>query len=419
LNLYEKTYIVDGFSDLVYHYAKASRCKSFNEELNKYYEKNRKLYRNEKLFGRNRVKIIFPKYKMNKKDNKMKKSFILCGILVSLFSLTMTTIGAPEYIYKTPVPMQNNIRVTNPDTLIMSGGGAKGVAYTGVLKYLEEQNKLDNIKNYAGASAGAIFSLIFYLGYNYEETQEVLNDLKWSDLIDANVPLLEIMNNPEMLKRPLIAISMLSSIAFDFGLVKGKEIDKLLRELIYKKGYTNSPKGKISFKELKEKIKEKTDRDIDLYIVACSMNYRSTAILSAETAPNMDVVDAIHASMSIPIVFVPFEHNGDYLVDGGTTYNYPIEYFDRLGKETLGFLLDPKDDYFNPEHHDNDNIIQHFGNLLDLLINNVSPRIMNNEYRTVFIDSGLDTLSFDMTKEQEQEAVQRGYDATREYFELI
>ena len=185
-----------------------------------------------------------------------------------------------------------------------------------------------------------------------------------------------------------------------------------------------SESGRITFAELKKKLAEGKEKgqERDLIIVAYSTSYNKTCFLSADTTPDMDVVEAVRASMAIPIAFTPVIRTTagkkDYLVDGGTTYNYPIEYFDTIGAKSLGFVLSPASDYYSPDYTK----ITCFYDLVKRvalgLYGNVMPRMANNAYRTVFIDTpSVGMLSFDMTAEARKEAMEQGYTATMGYFE--
>lgn len=74
--------------------------------------------------------------------------------------------------------------------LVFQGGGGKGVAYSGVLKALEEKGLLplipgeeNGIKGIAGTSAGAITALLVALGYNSKEIND--NFLTKPEIFDA------------------------------------------------------------------------------------------------------------------------------------------------------------------------------------------------------------------------------------------
>jgi NTE family protein len=69
--------------------------------------------------------------------------------------------------------------------LVLSGGGAKGAAHIGVLKYLEEAGiPIDYI---AGTSMGSIVGGMYALGYSSEEILEVISSVDWDRLISNEV----------------------------------------------------------------------------------------------------------------------------------------------------------------------------------------------------------------------------------------
>ena len=53
--------------------------------------------------------------------------------------------------------------------LVLSGGGIKGLIYIGIFKYFEEINIMKNIDTFVGASAGALFSVLYSIGYTSKQ----------------------------------------------------------------------------------------------------------------------------------------------------------------------------------------------------------------------------------------------------------
>ena len=354
---------------------------------------------------------------------------IITVFMVVCFSclLATTSFAREQYPYYLSVPSKPKAvesKVLNPDTLIFSGGGASGVAYAGVLRYLEDNGKLKNVKRYMGASAGAIFSFIFYLGITADETDVIIEGIDWPSLLECkdNIPLLKIIDDFFSFTTLKYSHAIFKALRNYYGLSDGKNIEKMLRSIIMKRRLSKD--GKITFAELKKQISKLEGKEKDLYVVAFSTSYNKTCFLSAETTPDMDVVDAIRASMAIPFVYTPVIYSGsgknDYLVDGGTTYNYPIEYFDTIGAKSLGFVLYSADEYFAPKYKKITKFNDQFIRVLLGLYGNVMPRMANNVYRTVFVDTpNVGTLSFDMTPAQRKEAMQQGYTAAQSYFESL
>ena len=370
-----------------------------------------------------------------------KRLIISMSIIIGLIVTTATGLTAattkPSYVYSPEILYTAKPKVQNPDTIICSGGGAKGVAYAGSLKYLSESGKLKNVSRFMGASAGAIFSLLYYIGLTPDEADEIIAKINWPSLLNSNVELLDIVKNPWRLLRHGNMYKLAWDLLSDCGLSDGEEIEDLLRQILEDKGYIDHG-DKISFSQLKSKVEDRIPNDApikskDLYVVACSLVYGTTVVLSAETTPNMDVVTAIRASMAIPFVYTPvcvdqyqnrqtkMKGAYDVFVDGGTTYNYPIDYFDSQNAKTLGFVLEDKDVRLNPERKDiegHGRLFDYAGAVVGVIMDNVGPTIDVNSYRTIFIDTApISTLTFDMTTEQRNNAINKAYSATKEYFE--
>ena len=69
--------------------------------------------------------------------------------------------------------------------LVLSGGGAKGAAHIGVLKYLEEAGiPIDYI---AGTSMGSIVGGMYALGYSSDEILDIISSVDWDRLISNQV----------------------------------------------------------------------------------------------------------------------------------------------------------------------------------------------------------------------------------------
>ena len=69
--------------------------------------------------------------------------------------------------------------------LVLSGGGAKGAAHIGVLKYIEEAGiPVDYI---AGTSMGSIIGGMYAIGYSSDEILEIISSVDWDRLISDQV----------------------------------------------------------------------------------------------------------------------------------------------------------------------------------------------------------------------------------------
>ena len=66
--------------------------------------------------------------------------------------------------------------------LVFSGGGTKGIAYVGVLKYLEENNLLKHVDTIVGTSVGAVVALLIAIGYTSDQLFKIIENVNFNDL---------------------------------------------------------------------------------------------------------------------------------------------------------------------------------------------------------------------------------------------
>lgn len=336
----------------------------------------------------------------------------------------------PDYL-KWGSRLDNNMAIVDhPDTLVFSGGGAKGVAYAGVLKYFEENGTLNEVKRYIGTSAGSIICSFMSVGQYYEENKkpgdpefsklvyDIIMDTDLFSFVDNSV-LREIIqeNNFDLLtKRPLTTMPPLAeALDTQYALCSGDTITSFFEKSFERIGLDKD----ITLNEHYKKTGK------HLVLVSCSLSYRRTAYFDYKTAPNMKLVDAIRASMAVPYVFKPVKYNNDFFIDGGVANNYPIDYFDFYFSEKhkfpkiLGFMLFGEEEMLRPEWEVVDDPLKYALAIIKaVMINTGRSLFEKNIHRTVFIDCGkIDIMSFNMTQKQKTEIINAGYIATKKYFD--
>lgn len=302
-------------------------------------------------------------------------------------------------------------KVTAPESLVFSGGGIKGLAYVGVINALEEKQLFQNVKRFAGASAGAITAALLAIGMNAEELDKQMSSVDFSTFLkksNVNIEALVDKTSELLLTGPAVIIDEITNR----GLCDGSVFVEWLTSMFKLKGFDEA----TTFAELYEKTGN------ELIIVLCYANCSKTVLAchtSAETS-NMPVITAVRGSMSIPLVFEPLIWNNNVYLDGGTMYNYPIEVFDENPSpdKTLGFILSTKSSVLTPPRKEDTGILSHLACIYDAIMN-VSYEYcfrMENHHRTVFIDpSGIGTLDFKLTEDQKKALKDNGYKATIDY----
>ena len=309
--------------------------------------------------------------------------------------------GLLEYKNKVYTPEQI-------DSLVFSGGGAKGLAYAGVVDELGQRGILTGIKRVAGASAGAIIAMVFGLGYNPGEIIEIIESTNFAKFLDCKggVDLNAVLQNP--LKHPIGVAYLGERLIATGALCDGLVAREFLTKLIENKKLSKN----INFKELYELT------GIELNIVCCDVSRKQTIIHNHKNSPKLSVLDAVHTSMSIPLIFKPVDlyHDGTTGVDGGTTDNYPLD----AVPNPLGFILTTKEDVMKTRFTNIRWAFDYIIAMIEMLgasHNNEIFSKQENIDRTIFIDTlGIGALDFNMTSEQITELIESGRKSVRDYF---
>jgi len=169
--------------------------------------------------------------------------------------------------------------------LALGSGAARGLAHIGVLKTLEKhQIPIDVI---AGTSMGAFIGGAYASGIKVEVMEEIVVNIDWK----------------------LTAKMLAPTISFS-GFVEGKRINDFLRNV----------------------IGDRNIEDLDIRF-ACV----ATDILSGEEImiEKGSLVEAIRASISIPVIFTPVSQEGRFLVDGGIVNPVPVDLARRIGADLV------------------------------------------------------------------------------------
>ena len=188
--------------------------------------------------------------------------------------------------------------------LILSGGGAKGIAHVGVLKEIERAGvRIDYI---GGTSMGAIVGGLYACGYSASQLEQMLLGINLSDLINDNFDRdSKSFDAKEDADRYAITLPVVKGkIQFPLSLSKGQNVYSLLVQLMYDQRNTTD------FSKL----------PIPFYCVATDINSGEKAILDTGYLPL-----AVNASSALPTLFSPVKVGNLTLLDGGVADNYPID----------------------------------------------------------------------------------------------
>ncbi len=198
--------------------------------------------------------------------------------------------------------------------LVLSGGGAKGLAHIGALKVLEEAGiRVDYI---GGSSMGAIIGGLYASGYSATDLDSIFHETNFALLIQDNLPrsAKTFYEKDDDEKYALSLPFDDFKIGFPSGLSRGQNIYNLMSQLTMHVG----------------NVDRFEDLPIPFFCVAADVETGEEVILDSGSLPR-----AVSASGAIPSFFSPVKVDGRLLTDGGVANNYPVEELRQRGAEVI------------------------------------------------------------------------------------
>ncbi len=181
-----------------------------------------------------------------------------------------------------PIPQFQGAEKPVKVALVLGGGGAKGVAHIGVLQELEKAGIRPDL--IVGCSSGAIIGALYADHPSSNRLEELLIDLKRSDLVN---------------------------ISFSrFGMTKGTMLEKFLQNHL----------EAFQFHELK------------IPFIAVATDLATGELVELGGGP---IIPAVHASSAVPGVFNPVYYLGRYLIDGGVVSPIPVGIAKKYGAKVV------------------------------------------------------------------------------------
>lgn len=229
----------------------------------------------------------------------MKKIFI---ILVAV--LMFGTVSAQEETQRKKV------------AVVLSGGGAKGMAHIGVLKVLEKAGiPVDII---TGTSMGSIIGGLYAIGYNANSLDSMVRVQDWSYVITDKEDLRNQSLSDRKKQNTYFFTTGMTIGKRDMnagGIIKGKNLAELFNQLCV--GFTDS----LDFTR---------DLPIPFACVATDIITNDEVDFHSGRLPQ-----AMRASMAIPAAFSPVRIGEKVLVDGGLKNNYPVDIAREMGADIV------------------------------------------------------------------------------------
>ena len=184
-------------------------------------------------------------------------------------------------------------------TLVLSGGGARGLAHAGALVALEERGYDPPL--IVGTSMGAIIGALYAAGHEPRDIRDIIGAENWLERFSAEPLLFGVKRSA---RRPLVSLGV-SRGRFHEGLVSTTGVNQRLVELLFDAGV----RAGGSFDALPRRYRA----------VTADLATGEQVVLSEGDLPR-----AVRASMAVPGAFAPVAWQDRVLVDGGIINNLAV-----------------------------------------------------------------------------------------------
>ncbi|MCU4188035.1 patatin-like phospholipase family protein [Flavobacterium sp. HXWNR29] len=303
-------------------------------------------------------------------------------LFVSLFFLSQVALG-----------QEKAVENTRPKVgLVLSGGGAKGLAHIGVLKVIDSLGiKVDYI---GGTSMGAVVGGLYASGYTANQLDSIFSKIDVDALLQDYTPR-ESKSFYEKRNDEIYALTLPFN-NFKLGLPSGLS------------------KGLYNFNLMSRLTQHVSDvRDFDklpipFLCIATDVETGEQIVLDEGI-----LAQAIIASGALPTLYSPVEINGRLLIDGGVVNNYPIE---ELKNRGIDFIIgiDVQDGLKNREQLKDVTAVLSQINNFSMIEKMEGKRSLTNIYIKPDI-KGFSVVSFD----KGQEIIKKGNEKANEFIKEL
>ena len=186
------------------------------------------------------------------------------------------------------MPYPNKLMKEYKLGLALSGGGARGFAHIGVLKFLDECGLHPDI--IVGTSAGALMGILYADGYKPNEIMTLFNGREFSEFASIQIP--------------------------KMGLFDSGKFHKFIKKI----------------------VRAKNLEDLQFPVIVMTTNLDSG---EAHAFTQGSIPEIVTASCSIPIIFNPVKIDGTHYVDGGLFHNFPVSIIRDMCDAVIGSNVSP------------------------------------------------------------------------------
>lgn len=198
--------------------------------------------------------------------------------------------------------------------LVLSGGGAKGIAHVPTLQALDSLGIVPDL--IIGTSMGSIVGAMYASGYSADSIAYIAKSTDWGELFSSDIPVTSVTNEEKSeYKRYLFKYSLdKNKTSAPTSMISDQNLNAFFNEVTYPvngiKDFNNLP---IPFKAVTTDI----------------VNGREVVLDKGSLS------FAMRSSMSIPAVFAPMKYKDVLLIDGGVLNNFPTDIAKEWGADII------------------------------------------------------------------------------------
>lgn len=194
---------------------------------------------------------------------------------------------------------ENSILLPTIKHIVIAGGAHMGYAFYGSLKTLIQKKffTIDQLETIYATSVGSIVAIFMLLQFDWDEMDKYLIERPWHKVFTFDIP------------------SLIKSFSRG-GIYRGDKFAELFKPLLLAKDLQPN----ITLQEFYDYS------NVELHFISTKMEGLKLCDISHKTHPDWELIDAVHATSALPILFTPHEReNGDLYLDGAIQSNYPMD----------------------------------------------------------------------------------------------
>lgn len=228
------------------------------------------------------------------------------------------------------VSSDDEYNITKHDTLVLPGGGVKGLTILGALQYCCDNFILTDIVNYVGTSSGSMICYLLAIGYT---PTDIITNICCNQIMEKmqHFDLFAMINN--------------------LGATTFTSIYEVLEKLTI---------DKIGYLPTLMDIKQQYNKN--LVFITYNLTKNTEECLNWETHPSLPCLVAIRMSSNLPLIFENYKYNNNLYIDGGITNNFAIDIAENIGTKVLGVYIHYS--YSTSSTTTNNNILEYIYKLI-------------------------------------------------------